>query len=210
MVSRRRGVASAPASGKAGRATVRGASDAVVQLSRSRRARRLGWLYALLGKEPHQHWLHLELRLPGSGARVGVSARVREELVDGLPQLEQSAPALSEEQMVTLLTQLRRLGARVAMSERHDEAALSAVVLPRAWLYEGLKSLTHLMVVGLYLFPLLLLPKILLFAFGVGLGDWITVAYVVLVLAFFALLALLVLLFPWVGPATETVGGTKS
>lgn len=81
--------------------------------------------------------------------------------------------------------------ARLHIGERHPA---------RTRIFLGLKGVLRPLVVVLYLFPLLLVAKIVLWALGILQGDLITVLFVGLVVLVFFLLALLVLLYPFVGP----------
>ena len=63
--------------------------------------------------------------------------------------------------------------------------------------------LMRLLARGIYLFPILLVAKIVLFAIHSWYGDLITVAFVVLVVAFFATLAAALLLHLMVGPRSQ-------
>jgi hypothetical protein len=66
--------------------------------------------------------------------------------------------------------------------------------------YELLKAATRPVVKALYIFPVLLVAKLVLWLMGHPAGDVITVMFVGLVVLCFSLLALLVLLYPLVGP----------
>jgi hypothetical protein len=74
---------------------------------------------------------------------------------------------------------------------------------PLVGLFQGLKRLMRLSAKALYLFPLLLLVKAFLWAVQKDSGDLITVVFVILVVWFFFLLALFMLLFPFVGPPSK-------
>lgn len=69
-----------------------------------------------------------------------------------------------------------------------------------ASVFEGLKRLIRPLVVALYLAPALIAARLVFYLLDRPDGDWITVGFVGLVVAFFLLLAILVLLFPLVGP----------
>ena len=69
-----------------------------------------------------------------------------------------------------------------------------------ARLYEAVRALVRLLVRALYLSPLLLVPKVALFAMDSWYSDVITLAFVLLVVTLFAMVSLLVLLHLVVGP----------
>ena len=69
--------------------------------------------------------------------------------------------------------------------------------------FVGLKRLIRPFVRALYLFPLLLIAKVVLWVMEHPAGDYITVGFVGLLLVFFSLLAVLALLYPLVGPASR-------
>jgi hypothetical protein len=69
-----------------------------------------------------------------------------------------------------------------------------------ASVFEGVKRLIRPLVVALYLAPLLIAARLVFYLFNRPDGDWITVGFVGLVVVFFLLLAVMVLLFPFVGP----------
>ena len=70
-------------------------------------------------------------------------------------------------------------------------------------LLHGLKHLIRFFVKVLYLFPLLLLAKLVLLLLDHRAGDMITVAFVGLVVLFFSVLALLMLLYAVAGPPSR-------
>jgi hypothetical protein len=61
----------------------------------------------------------------------------------------------------------------------------------------------RLLVRMLYLFPVLIVVKIVLFVLSVPIGDLITVWFVMLVVALFAVLSIVILLMLFVGPRSE-------
>src|SRR5260221_8309648 len=65
--------------------------------------------------------------------------------------------------------------------------------------YEASAKLLRVMSRAIWLFPVMLVPKIVLWALGNPIGDLITVMFVILVCAFFAVFALTVLFFAIVG-----------
>lgn len=69
-----------------------------------------------------------------------------------------------------------------------------------ARVYETVRALVRLLVRALYLSPLLLVPKVVLYAMDSWYSDVITLAFVLLVVALFAMVSLLVLLHLLVGP----------
>jgi len=69
-----------------------------------------------------------------------------------------------------------------------------------ASVFEGLKRLIRPLVVALYIAPLLVAARLVFYLFNRPDGDWITVGFVGLVVLFFLLLAIMILLFPFVGP----------
>ena len=72
-----------------------------------------------------------------------------------------------------------------------------------ARLFSGLKKILRLVVLALYFSPVLIVAKIVLFALGVPAGDWITVAFVGLVVLLFLLLGLLFIGHVFVGPRSK-------
>ena len=74
-----------------------------------------------------------------------------------------------------------------------------------ARLLRGLKRVIRLFVKVLYLFPLLLVAKLVLFLMGNWVGDLITVAFVVLVVLFFSLFSLFFLLYAIAGPPSRRI-----
>jgi hypothetical protein len=69
--------------------------------------------------------------------------------------------------------------------------------------FVGFKRMIRPFVRALYLFPLLLIAKIVLWLMEHPAGDYITVGFIALLLIFFTLLAVLALLYPLVGPASQ-------
>ena len=69
--------------------------------------------------------------------------------------------------------------------------------------YQAATGVLRLLVRLLYLFSALVVVKLVLFALGIPAGDWITVAFVVLVCALFASLVAVAFLFMLVGPRSE-------
>jgi hypothetical protein len=67
-------------------------------------------------------------------------------------------------------------------------------------LYEGTTRVLRVAAKALWLFPVMLVPKIVLWVMGNPIGDLITVLFVLLVVAFFGIFAFTVLLFAIVGP----------
>jgi len=72
-----------------------------------------------------------------------------------------------------------------------------------ASVFGSLKRLIRPLVVALYLAPALILVKVVFHVFDLPGGDWITVGFVGLALLFFFILAVLVLMFPIVGPRSR-------
>lgn len=73
----------------------------------------------------------------------------------------------------------------------------------RAALYDRVRSVVRVLVKTLWLYPLLLIPKAILWALNVWQGDLLTVAFVVLVVITFGGLSLLSLLHLLAGPRSE-------
>ncbi len=80
------------------------------------------------------------------------------------------------------------------ITERHRGAAL---------LLQGIKAVIRVMVKVLYLFPVLLVAKLVLLLMDNPAGDMITVAFVGLVVVFFLVFALLFLVYPLAGPPSR-------
>jgi len=76
-------------------------------------------------------------------------------------------------------------------------------------IFRGLKRLMRLLVKAIYLFPALLVAKVILWTLDIQAGDLITLVFVILVVLFFGLLALLGLLFPLVGPRSKRKSNLK-
>jgi hypothetical protein len=92
----------------------------------------------------------------------------------------------------------------VPLSPTHVRVVPSA----RLRLYGGATTLLRLLARGIYLFPVLLVAKVALLVADSWYGDLITVAFVVLVVAFFAVLAATLLLHLLVGPRSERAART--
>ena len=182
--------------------TVEDSDGGVVQLSRSQHRRRLGWLFQMFGGSAFEHRLHVELR-HRTGLRVGAHAAVPEELLAGLPMLEQSGARVDRDELLELLAVLSGMRLRVA----HNPA--TRVTIEERSLSFGTR-LFHLAkwslrpgVWLLHLAPLVVVPKLALRWMGSPGADLITVAYVGALLYFFTVLALLALMFLFVGPASK-------
>ncbi len=80
---------------------------------------------------------------------------------------------------------------------------LSGRTSPANRAYEAVTKVLRVLVRALYLFPILILTKIALFLMGVSAGDYITLAFVVLVVALFALFATVMLFMAVLGPSSE-------
>lgn len=90
--------------------------------------------------------------------------------------------------------------------ERSTETPPPQIVLRHrgvARVLQGLKVVIRLMVKVIYLFPVLLVAKLVLLLMDHPAGDMITLAFVALVVVFFSLFALLFLLYPFVGPPSK-------
>lgn len=176
------------------------ANPAVVQLSRSQRPRKWAALLTLFGKDPWQHWGHVELRT--QHRRIQVSAPLPESALAGLPFLEQRAATCTEEALLDLLSTAKVLDLQVASGDA-GATVITSTIPKKAVLFEGLKALLRGPTVALYFAPFLLIPKLILFATDAHVGDWITVGYTCLLVVFFMVLAIVVLLYPWVGPPQD-------
>ena len=73
----------------------------------------------------------------------------------------------------------------------------------------NLKDLLRLFVRAIYLFPILLVAKLVLWIMDLWYGDLITVAFVGLLVIFFALFAVWVLLYAFVGPPSKRKGDPR-
>jgi hypothetical protein len=69
--------------------------------------------------------------------------------------------------------------------------------------YQASAQLLRVLSRAIYFFPVLIIAKIVLFLMSNPIGDLITVAFVLLVVTFFAVFALTVLLFAIVGPKAQ-------
>lgn len=105
----------------------------------------------------------------------------------------------------TALMQLEAQGDRPAQSHGgvfpFEQTRSRSVGAARAFAW--IAGLTRAVALLFWLFPLLLIPKIVLWALDSRLGDWITVAFVALAVLLFALISLLVLLHAVVGPRSR-------
>ncbi len=106
-------------------------------------------------------------------------------------------------------SELGSRGATALREQRLEDTAVCFVAEPKGVLraFEGVKRVLRVLVRALYLFPALLVIKLGLWVAALQgqrqlgtLGDYLTVAFVVLVVVLFATLSLLVLLHVWVGP----------
>lgn len=108
------------------------------------------------------------------------------------------------------LTLVKHDGCGDAMSDgqrppEHRDCAwplTHVVIRPSALVgfFGGFKSVIRGLVKGLYLFPLLLAVKFFFWIVGNPIGDYISIAFVALVVITFFLISILVLLYPFVGP----------
>jgi len=106
-------------------------------------------------------------------------------------------------------SELGSRGDAALREQRLEDTAVCFVAEPIGVLraFEGVKRVLRVLVRALYLFPALLVVKLALWVAALQgqrqlgtLGDYLTVAFVLLVVVFFATLSLLVLLHVWVGP----------
>lgn len=180
--------------------------DAVVQLSRSRTPRVGAWFFKLIGRDPHDHRLHVELRMQRS--RVRLHAKVAPALTQGLPDLEQSGTPVTSDALLALLGTAHALGLKVAQGMPMTQLETEPVeVRAIVRVFNGLKRLIRIPAVMLYLYPVMLAPKIGFRVFGSPLSDFVTVVFVGIVLVFFALLAMMVGMYPWVQPPSRRFPG---
>lgn len=105
----------------------------------------------------------------------------------------------------TALLQLEAQGQRPAQSHGGEFPfeQTRARYVGGARVFAWIASLTRAVALLFWLFPLLLIPKIVFWVLDNRLGDWITVAFVALAVLLFALLSLLVLMHAFVGPRSR-------
>lgn len=90
-------------------------------------------------------------------------------------------------------------GAPVERAARAPETHLRTTTTGMVRVYETSARVLRVMSRAIWLFPAMLVPKIILWAMGNPIGDLITVMFVLLVCTFFAVFALTVLFFAIVG-----------
>jgi len=182
---------------------IRGLGDAVLQLSWSEVPRAFGRLLGLLGQPKVTTWLHVELRR-SRGVLMTLSAAVPAALVVDLPRLPKTGTVVSDATLFDVLGVASSLQIDVLLAQGMDDTTLDEPDLSdRVRVFNALQHALRPGIVVMYLFPWCLLLKAGLWLAGSSLGDWITVAYCLLVVYVFSTLAMVLLLYPSVGPPSR-------